>query len=50
VRARALHLLGRIDTPASRAALNKALNDPEAGIRALAGFALKRLDDMKGER
>ncbi|MGD0092856.1 MAG: HEAT repeat domain-containing protein [Planctomycetota bacterium] len=49
-RARALHLLGRIDTPASRAALHKALDDPEATIRALAEFALKRLDDRNNEQ
>jgi len=46
-RARAAHLLGRIGTPASRAALGGLLKDEDAGIRALAEFALKRLDDMK---
>lgn len=47
VRPRAVHLLGRIDTPASRAALKNLLNDADTGIRALAEFALKRLDDLK---
>ena len=44
VRARALHLLARINTRASRAELEKARADADPAIKALAEFALKRLD------
>ncbi|MCY3019898.1 MAG: HEAT repeat domain-containing protein, partial [Planctomycetota bacterium] len=42
-RVRALHLLARLDTPASRAVLKQALDDEDAGVRALAEFGLSRL-------
>jgi HEAT repeat protein len=42
-RARALHLLSRINTPASRSVLTAAANDKDETIRALAQFALGRL-------
>jgi HEAT repeat protein len=44
IRGRALHLLSRINTKASRAELEKARNDADPSIKALAEFSLKRLE------
>jgi HEAT repeat protein len=43
VRARAIYLLSRINTVASRSALTAATNDKEESLRALAHFALGRM-------
>jgi HEAT repeat protein len=48
VRARAIHLLARVDTPASRAALKQVQAGEDAAARALADFALKRLAKPAG--
>ena len=43
VRGRAIHLLSRIDTPGSKAALENAARDADPNLRALAEFGLQRL-------
>ena len=48
-RARAVHLLARIDTPAAHAVLKAALDDTDASIRLLAAFALQRLSGVKDD-